>query len=99
MVAADFLDVGGPLLVAADRIGAQTEQLCAALVELGLKAGHLSQLGGADRGEVLGVGEEDEPVVADVLMKVDGPLGGVGLEVGGSVAQAQAIKDALSVSV
>lgn len=35
------------------------------------------------------MGEEDEPVVADILVQVDGALCGVGLEVGGDGPQAE----------
>lgn len=91
-VAADLLDVGSPALVRVDGVCAQAQQLDAALLELGLEAGHLTQLGGADRGVVLRVGEEDDPVVADILVQVDGALGSVGLEVGGGGAQAEAAR-------
>jgi len=33
--------------------------------------------------------EQDDPVVADELVEVDGALGGLGLEVGGLAAQAE----------
>ena len=36
------------------------------------------------------MGEEDDPVVADELVEVDGTFGSVGLEVWSSAAQAQA---------
>ncbi|KAL2285203.1 hypothetical protein FJTKL_08420 [Diaporthe vaccinii] len=94
-VAADLLDVGSPALVRIDGIGAQAQQLDAALLELGLEAGHLAQLGGADRGVVLGVGEEDNPVLADILVQVDGALGRIGLEVGGNGAQTEAGGDSM----
>lgn len=54
-VAADLLDVGGPALVAVDRVGTQAEQLDTALGELRLEAGHLAQLGSAHGGVVLRV--------------------------------------------
>lgn len=94
-VAADLLDVGSPALVRVDGVGAQAQQLDAALLELGLEAGHLAQLGGADRGVVLGVREEDNPVLADILVQVDGALGRIGLEVGGDGAQAEAVGDSM----
>lgn len=90
-VAANLLDVGGPTLVALDRVSTQTQQLDATLLELGLEAGHLAELGCADGSVVLGVGEEDEPVVANVLVQVNGALGRLGLEVGGDGAQTEAV--------
>lgn len=75
--------------MAVDGVGAQAQQLDATLLELGLKAGHLAQLGGADGGVVLRMREENNPVVADVLVQINGPLGGVGLEVGGDGAQTE----------
>jgi hypothetical protein len=37
-----------------------------------------------------GVGEEDGPAVANVIVELDGTVGGVGLEVGGSGAETKA---------
>ena len=88
--AGHLLDVLDPALVAANRVGRETEELDAALGELGLEAGELAELGGADGGVVLGVGEEYEPAVANVLVEVNGALGGLGLEVGGRGAQTEA---------
>lgn len=65
-----------------DGVGRQADQLDTALGKLGLELGEGAQLGGADRGVILRVGEEDDPPVADELMEVNGALGGIGLEVG-----------------
>lgn len=92
--AGDILDVVDPALVGAEGVGRETDQLDAALLELGLKAGHLAELGGADGSVVLGVGEEDDPAVANELVEVNGTLGGVSLEVGGNRAQAEAASGA-----
>lgn len=89
MAASDLLDVVDPALVGVDGVGRQADELDAALGELGLQLGKGAQLGGADGSEVLGVGEEDDPVVADELVEVNGALGGVGLEVGGFGAQTE----------
>ena len=70
-----------------DRVDADADDLDAALVELGLDPGHVAELGGADRGEVLGVREQHRPAVADPLVEADAALGGVGLEVGRGVAE------------
>ncbi len=80
--------------MAAEGVGREANQLDAALGELGLEAGHLAELGGAHGSVVLGVREKDGPLVADELMEVDGTRGGVGLEVGGNGAQAEAVKQA-----
>ena len=88
LVAGDVLDVDGPLAVALDGVDGEADDLGAALGELAFEAGHGAELGGADGGEVLGVREEDGPVVADPLVEVDGALGGVGGEVGGFVVDA-----------
>lgn len=38
-----------------------------------------------------GVREEDGPAVANVVVEVDGTVGGLGIEVGGSRAQAKTV--------
>ena len=55
----------------------------------GLSVGHVAELGRADRGEVLGVGEEHGPRVADPVVELDRAFGGLGLEVRGGVAKLQ----------
>lgn len=77
--------------MAAEGVGREADELDAALVELGLKASHLTELGGADGGVVLGMGEEDHPAVADELVEVDKAIGGIGLKVGGNRAQAKTV--------
>jgi len=44
-------------------------------------------VGGRGARAYLWVGEENDPVVANELVEVNGALGGLGLEVGGSAAQ------------
>src|SRR5690606_9963601 len=84
-----LLDVGGPLVVIVDRVDAEADHLDVALVEFGLELGHRAQLGGADRGEVPGVGEEHAPGVAEPLVEADASGGGVGFEVGGAAAESR----------
>ena len=73
-----------------DRVDADAQDLHAALVELRLDPGHVAELGGADRGEVLGVREQHRPAVADPLVELDPALGRVGLEVRGGIVDANA---------
>ena len=69
------------------RIGREANQLDAALGELGFQLRKCAEFGRANRGVVFGVGEEDDPVVANELMEVDGAGSGVGLEVRGNRAK------------
>ena len=74
-------------LVVVGGVDGQADDLHAPLVELGLGVGHVVELGGADGREVLGVGEQHGPGVAQPVVEFDASLGGVGLEVGGFVAK------------
>jgi len=87
--ATDVLDVLGPLAVAVDGVDGEADDLCAALRELAFEASHGAEFGGADRGEVLGMGEENGPAVSDPFMEVDGALGGVGGEIGSNIIDAE----------
>src|SRR6266849_3802211 len=84
-----LLDVLRPLLVVLHRVHAQADDLRVALVEFGFDARHVAELGRAHRGEVLGVGEENHPLVADPLVEIDRTLGRLRGEVGRLVADTQ----------
>ena len=56
-----------------DGVCAKANELDTALCELGLQLGKSAQLGGADGGKVLWMAEEDNPLVANVV--VEGDLG------------------------
>lgn len=84
-----LLNVLDPSLVGLDCVCRETDELGVALGELGFKLGEGTELGGADGSVVLGVGEEDDPFVANELVKVDWPMGGLGFEVGGDAAQTE----------
>jgi len=71
------------------RIDAQADELCAALGELGLDLGHVAELGRADRSEILWVGKQDSPLVADPVVKADLALCGFGREIGSSLVEAK----------
>ncbi len=89
LVAAHVFDVLLPLAVAVDGIDGETDDLCAALRELLLEASDGAELGGADGREVLGVGEENGPAVADPFVEVDGALRGFGGEIGSNIVDAE----------
>ena len=78
--------------MALDRIRRQSDQLDTALGELWLEFGESTELSGADGSVVFWMGKEDDPVVSNEVVEVDGPLCGVGIEVGGNAAQAQSVK-------
>ncbi|PYQ18784.1 MAG: hypothetical protein DMF79_14145 [Acidobacteria bacterium] len=84
-----LLDVLGPLLVVGHGIDAQADHLAVALRELRLELGHVAELGGADRGEVLGVREQDGPPVSDPLVEVELAFRGLRREVRRLVSNAQ----------
>ena len=75
--------------MAFDGVDGEADDLGAALGELLLEAGDGAEFGGADGREVLGVGEENGPAVADPFVEVDGPLGGFGGEIGGNIVDAE----------
>ena len=85
LVALRLFDVRRPLAVAAHRVDAQSDDLGVALGEFRLQPGHVAEFGGAHRGEVLGMGKQDGPAVADPFVKVDRALRGFGGEVRGCV--------------
>src|SRR3954462_5517348 len=85
--AVDVLDVLDPLVVGVDGVDAHRDDLGVALVELRLQARHRPELGRADRGEVLGMGEQDAPPVTEILVEVELAFGGLNREVGGLVAE------------
>lgn len=87
--ASHLSDILDPAIVRLDGVGRETNGLDVALSPLGTKLGHGTELGGADGSVILGVGEEDGPVIANPLVEVDGTGGGLSLEVGGNRAQTE----------
>src|SRR5262249_46275767 len=71
--------------MAAERIDGQSDDLDAALVEFWLDLGHVAELGGAHRGEVLGMREQHHPFVADPVVEADLALGRFRFEIRGSI--------------
>ena len=69
-------------------IDAEADDLDVALVELGLQPRHVAELGRADGREILGVGEQYGPGIAEPVVELDVALRGVGFEIGSGVANA-----------
>jgi len=89
VTAADLVDIVDPLTVAIDGVGRQADELDTSSCELWLEFGKCAELGGTDWGKVFRVGEEDNPFVADELVKVDRTLSGLGVKVGSSATQTE----------
>jgi hypothetical protein len=70
-----------------DRVDGKPDDFHVALVELRLELGHIAELRGAHRGEVLGVREQHGPGVADPLVKTDTAVSCLGFEIRGGVAE------------
>lgn len=85
----DLIDVLDPSSMALDGISGEANELCATLCELGLELCEGTKFSGADGSVVLWVREEDDPIVADELVEVNGALGSLGLEVGGNASQTE----------
>ena len=91
-----LLDVGRPARVPVDRIDAQADDLDVALFEFGFDLGHVAKLGGADRGEVLGVREQDGPGIADPVVKFDFAFRRLRLEIRRRVANRESHRNLLT---
>lgn len=87
----DLINIFDPSTMALDRVCRETNQLDTTLGELWLELSEGAQLGGADGRVVFWVGEENDPVVADELVKVNWTRGGFGLEVWGDGAETETV--------
>ena len=65
----------------AGRIDRQSDNLHVSALELRLYPGHIAELGRTDRREVLRVGKQDSPGIADPVMKAYPTLGRFRLEI------------------
>lgn len=90
--AGNLVDVLDPGIVLVNGVGGETDELDVALCELWLELCEGTKLGGTDWGEVVWVGEEDNPGVPDELVEVDWAAGSLSLEVWGDAAEAESEK-------
>jgi len=84
-----FLDVLGPALVVGHAVDAQPDDLAVALRELAFQPGHVAELSGADRREILRMREQDRPAVADPFVEIDAAFGRIGGEIGCVISNVQ----------
>ena len=96
LAAGDLVNILDPSSVRLDGVGRKTDQLDATLGELGLELCKGTKLGGADGSVVFWVGEQDNPVVANELVEVNGALSGLSLEIGCDGSQAEARDDTVN---
>lgn len=92
MAAGDLIDILDPSSMAIDSIGRQTDELHTTLGEFWLKLGESAELSGADWSVVLWVGEENNPVVANELVEVDGAGSGIDIKVRSDGAQSESVE-------
>lgn len=90
LAAGNLIDILDPSSVRLDGVGRKTDQLNPTLGELRLELCECTELGGADGSVIFRVGEQNNPLVANELVEVDGTLSGLGLEVGGNGTQTEA---------
>src|SRR4029450_13986872 len=64
-----LLDVLRPGLVIDGGVDRETDDLDVAALEFRLEFGHVAELGRADRGEVLGMREENSPTIPEIGVK------------------------------
>src|SRR5262249_9639173 len=76
-----LLDVGGPAGVAIEWIDRQSDNSNTALFKLRLDLGHVAKFSGAHRREVLRVGEQHGPGIADPVVEADITFGGLRLKI------------------
>jgi len=89
--ARNLIDILDPSSMRLDRVGRETNQLDATLSELRLELREGPELGGAHGCVVFGVGEENDPFVADELVEIDGAGGGLCLEVWGDGSETETV--------
>ena len=80
---ADAVDVLQPATWSSTGSTDRPMTLALRLLELGLELGEIAEFGGAHRREVLGVGEQHAPAVAEPFVEADRPLVESAFEVGG----------------
>jgi hypothetical protein len=90
--ARDLIDILDPATVALNSVCAQADKLGVPLGELRLKLSESAELGGADWGIVLRVREQDDPVVTNELVEVNGTASGLSLEVRRGGAEAEGLR-------
>ena len=89
VTSADFVDVLDPSTMTLDCVCRQANELDAAFCELGLEFGEGAELGSADWSVVFRVREEDDPIVTNEIVEVDGTIGRISVEIRSDTAETQ----------
>lgn len=97
--ASDLINVSDPSLVRLGTVGRQTNELGVSLLKLWLQLSESTQLSGTDWSEVIWVGEENGPRVANVLVEGNWTVRSVGGEVWGGGAQSQGTRRSRHVAI
>src|SRR5690606_5504931 len=84
-----LLAVLRPELVVFHRVDAQANELHAEPIELRLDLWQATELGSADRRDILGMREEKAPGIAQPFMKTDPAFGRIGLEIRSNTSDLQ----------
>lgn len=80
----DVFDVVDLVFVVIEGVGREIDEFDVVFGEFRFEVGYFIEFGGVDGCVVFGVGEEDDLVVVNEFMEVNGIFGGFGLEVGGN---------------
>jgi len=77
----DLINVLDPLAVGLNSVRRQTDEFDSTLGKLRLELSECTQLSGTNRCEILRMGEENNPVVANEFVELDFSIGGLSFEV------------------
>jgi len=95
VLGAVLVDIHNPFVVILEIIGRNTDDLDIALCKVVCATSDLAELGGADRGEVSGMREEDGPRTTDPFVELDQTSCSLSLEIGGDATETEGGHDTI----
>lgn len=81
--ARDLVDVLDPAPMAVDRVGREADQFYSTLGELWFELCKRAEFGGAHGSIIFGMREENNPLITNEIMEINGSVGGIGFKVRG----------------